>query len=365
MSIRRFTRLSGDAGPRGLLAAACVALLMCGCQTPSHNVPPPARWEQTRLEATLQAADEWIVAGHLERARQTLSSLGAYQDPRLTLTMAQLDVEEGDYAAALERLDSTAAAPPGTPAWPRLRGVALEGLGQWAEAARAYAQAYQLQRAAELLIAQVENLVLAGQRSEARALLDRERGHCPGEPALQVLAARLEARCADPEAAVAELEIARLAQPESDEIRRRLAEAYAAARRYGDASGIWRELAAAAADDAERRRYRTRLACCLLSAHKYDEARHVYRILVVMDPADDAAWLGRAAASLAADQPAEALEAALHLLHKDGSQVDARMIAALSYRRLGLPDDAVAILSNAPNGAESAESVEALLARWR
>ncbi|MCK4341507.1 MAG: tetratricopeptide repeat protein [Phycisphaerae bacterium] len=346
------------------LTVMLVLLLVSGCQTPGARTPAAMNWDQTRLTAALQAAEERIAVGKFEQTRLSLEKFAGLPDQRLRLTLARVDIEEGDYVAALERLEAEASGALQTPEYHRLRGVALEGLGRWPEAAEAYGKAYANKPAAHLLIARLEALALSGQIDEARALLARERGRFPGQASLQVLAARLHARAADPEAALTELQTAALAEPDSRDIRRRLAEAYTSAKRYGEACAFWRALVADSLGADERQSNRHRLAECLLLAGRIDEARLVYRVLVLTRPDDEAAQVGLAAASLAAGEPTEALPAAMKVLQQHDSHIDARLIAALCYNRLNQPERAIELLSASPSDDDTHGFAQKLLEHW-
>lgn len=88
-----------------LVGVALLTLVATGCQTPRSAAHDPALWDQARLCATLQLADEHMAAGRFERAREDLAPFQDLPDARLSLTLARVDVEQGEYAAALRRLD--------------------------------------------------------------------------------------------------------------------------------------------------------------------------------------------------------------------------------------------------------------------
>lgn len=286
---------------------------------------PAAAWDQTRLSAMLQLADEQISRGKFDQARQTLAMFHQSADPRLPIALARVDVEEGRYAAALERLDQVVQEARSGPTYPRLRGVALEGLGRWADAAAAYEAAYRAEPALELLLAWLDVLVLDERADEARAVLAAERSRFPGQPVLQVLAARLWQRDGSLAAAAEELTTAELAEPGSAEIRRRLAETY-------------------------------------MAAGQYEEARVTWRALLGIRHDDDEARLGLAAASLAAGEPAEALDVILPVIERNPALAEARALAALSYRRLGQPREAAELLQGIRGTGETARLARELLA---
>jgi len=305
-------------------------------------------------------ADQQIAAGKFDRARQTLAPLERIRDPRLGLVLARMDLEEGRYASALARLDAiepgfaTSTSAHASPAdredspaatYHRLRGVALEGLGSWSGAAAEYQAAYRVDPTAELLVAAVENLILDEQVEVAAALLERERKNFPGQPGLSLLAAELHGRRGNWELAIRELETAQLVQPESDQIRRRLADAYLAAGWYQQAAPLWRQVIENSRGEHERFTARRRLATCLLLAGQFDQARELYDALLRSRTDDAVASLGYAVANLAAGQFPEALQATLGLLDRHEDNPDARMIAGICYYRLNQPERAVQMLS--------------------
>jgi predicted Zn-dependent protease len=303
-------------------------VVLTACEAPQPLRKPAAVWNQTRLSAMLQLADEQISAGKFDRARQTLTAFHESSDPRLVVALARVDVEEGRYEAALSRLDGATPEARSGATYHRLRGVALEGSGRWADAAVAYEVAYRAEPTMELLLAWLDALVLDGRVDVARGMLEGERGRFPGQPVLQVLSARLCQQEGSLEAAVHELTAAKLAEPDSTEIRRRLAETSTVAGQYAAALPLW-------------------------------------RALVRDNPDDESARLGLAAASLGAGKPAEALEAALQVLARHNDHAEARLLAALSCRHLGRPGDAAAFLSDLRTDDQTARLARELLACWQ
>ncbi|MBU0616747.1 MAG: tetratricopeptide repeat protein [Planctomycetes bacterium] len=350
----------------GCLAAL---LIVAGCTTPRDTAVTPTRWDQTRLCASLQLAEEHLAAGKFERARGVLAPFEGLADPRLQLTRARMDVEEGQYEAALRRLDSVARVAPASRrceggTYHRLRGIALEGLGRWGEAAKEYEQSFRLDPSVDVFAAWLDALVLDGEPTTAASILERERHRFPGQLAVHLLAARLSERIGDNEAAIAELATAALAEPGSLEVRRRLAELYTAAGRYSEAITSWQQLVGESHSADERRQLQRRLARCLMSAERFEEARRVFRALAVTEPDDLAAQLGLSVACLMVGDPGESLAAALKVLRAEGNNADARLLAALSYRRLGQRARAVELLSDVRGYADPDGRVRELRARW-
>ena len=347
---------------RWVVGTTVLALLgLGGCEAPRKAHGPSPAWDQTRLSAMLQLADEQIGSGKFVQARETLGMFHDASDVRLVCALTRVDVEEGNYEAALRRLDALPPEAGAATASQRLRGVALEGLGRWPAAAVAYQSAYTAEPAVELLVAWVDALILSGQSSFARDVLELERGRFPGQPAIQVLAAELYQRDGDHAEAIRELTTAGLAEPRSPEIRRRLAEAYTAAGRWSDAIELWRALLADSPAAGEEYALRSRLAACLTRAGAAVEAREMYAVLAAAKPEDDAVATGMAAASLLAGEPAKALDAALTVLQRHPENVDARLLAALSYRRLHQPAKAEALLSDTRGSGDAVELAQKLL----
>jgi len=347
-----------------VLACSGMLLAISGCATSRDTSAKPTRWDETRLCANLQLANQHIAAGKFERARGVLAAFEDFPDSRLRLTEAQMDVEEGQYEAALQRLCGVAASGKTGATYHRLRGVAFEGLGHWGWAAAEYEQAYELEPTVQLLTAWVDTLVLEGQTTTARSVLERERYRFFGQAAIHMLAARLSERIGDNQAAIAELTTAALAEPESIDIRRRLAELYTKTGRYDEAITSWQQLVTESRDADERDRLRRRLAWCLVSADRFDEARGILQALVVTRPDDLTTQLRLSAVCLMADEPAEALAAALKVLRAERNNADARLLAALSYRRLGQPTRAAELLSDVQPDQDIDGLVRQLRARW-
>jgi tetratricopeptide (TPR) repeat protein len=355
-----------------LLATA----LAGGCASSPPGGAERRRWDRTRMEVALQLADEHIATGKLGRARALLADFspgtesGQYDNDgwRLQLARARIDVEDGNYADALQRLemDGMDVSPlrARSAQFHHLRGVAYEGLGRRTEAVNAYQHAYAREPTAERLVAWMDMLVLDGQAQEAGRILQRERRAFPGNVGLHAAAARLYTRLGDAQAAADELRAALLLEPESAGLRQDLARACMAGGDYSAAISAWRELAASTRDEEKRQRFRQRLASCLLAAGQYAEAARTYRTMVSVRSDDVEAQAGLALATLADGRPAEALQAARRALRLDPEHVEARLIAALSHARLGQSGKAVEALSQLPDAERDQPLVREMHARW-
>ena len=350
------------------VAAGFAWLLIAGCETAPRSAAGPERLNETRLAAALQLNEERLAGGKFAEVRRDLARFEGCDDPRLALLLTRIDLEEGDYAGALARLDSCADQAADLPAYARLRGTGLEGLGRWDEAAAAYQQAWQLAPTAETLSAWVDVLVLAQRPAEARDVLARGQAVCPGEAHLHVAAARLEEAAGDMNALVRNLEAAALAAPDALDVRGRLASAYAIAGRPADAARVWRELVAGAPDRATRTRYQRRYAAALAASGQLDEARTAYGALAAMLPDNDPVALALGVVCLASGHAREALDAVQGVLARHPEHVEARVLAALCHRRLDDTSTAVRLLSDlqvAERDDPSQDTVRRLLARWQ
>lgn len=304
-----------------------------GCAGNS-GVAKPKHWDQTRRDATLQLARENMAAGKFDRARGVLASLANSPDPRIQMTLARCDIEEGRYEEALRRLDASDA-PRDDARVHWLRGIAWEGLGQWNEAEAAYKTAFILTPSAQIFVAWMDVLVLGGREAEAAEIVSRERKRFPGEPVILLLAARLAEREGRFAAASHELKTALLAEPESTAVRRKLAGLLTRAQRYDEAAAEWLRLIENCDDADVRHAYRRQLASCLLAAGRFEEARRIYQVILAATPEDTASQLGYATACLRTDEPREALDYASRILHNDPRNETARSLAALCHERLG------------------------------
>ena len=315
-------------------ALGLLALITANGCTANHGGLKPKHWDQTRRDATLQLAQENIAAGQFDRARGALASFAETPDPEIRAALARCDVEEGRYDDALRRLDGIE--PEADNArlhW--LRGVALEGLGHWNEAAAAYGQTFSLEPGAAILVAWLDALVLDGRDAEAAEILARERTRFPGEPVILLLAARLADSRGEFTTAIDELKTTLLAEPDSATIRRKLAVTLMRAGRYDEAVNEWQRLIDLSDRPEARHALRRQMASCLLAAGRSDEARQVYQVLIAAKSDDAAARLGYATACLKANQPRAALENALQLVRDDPRNELARALAGLCYERLG------------------------------
>ena len=346
-------------------AVFCCGLAVIGCAATDASRSQPRLWNQTRAQVALQLADEHMREGDFERARSLLAAHGTSSDARLQLALAQVDLEEGRYAAALRRVDDTPPEDHEAGRCDNVRAVAYEGLGRWDEAAATYERAYQHEPTTARLVAWLDTLVLAGRADEARAVLDAQRSRFPGEPEIQALAIRLYQHTGDTAAAIDELQAALVHTPESAVMRGQLADAYMRAGRHREAAALWRELAASAQGGQQRGRMRHKLAICLLADDEFEDAVRTYRILTLTDPDDVRAHLGLAAATLASGAPVEAIAAAQRALRLDPGAGDARLALACAYAQSGQRGKAVEVLEARAKGAEADPLVRELLARWR
>ena len=341
-----------------------VALFSCAASN-SHAPETPTLWDQTRMQVALQFADGHIATGKFDRAR---AMLAAYEDSdhgRLQLTLARIDLEEGQYAAADQRLEGIPVEQRDSLAYYEATAVACEGLGRWREAALAYERTYQCEPTAARLVAWLDALVLDERAAEARETLKVERARFPGQPAVQDLAARLYTHLGDANASIRELTSTLLQDPQSIVLRQRLANAYMSAGRHAEAIPLWRELAAAVQNVRQRRSFDEKLAICLLAVGDYAEAARVYRVMTLIRSDDLPAYVGLATATLAAGLPAEAVAAAQHAVHLNPHHADARLALACGYAALAQYGKAVEVLSDLPAGTAADALVRKLMAHWR
>lgn len=352
---------------RGMLVPVAVWFVfgLVGCAAPNSQVAERGLWDQTRVQVALQLADEHAKGGRFEQARALLVAHAASDDVQLQLALVQIDLEEGRYAAALDRLAAIPVERRATARYYEAHAVACEGLGRWNEAADTYERAYRCEPDPARLIARLDTLVLADRAAEARQCLEGERARFPGQPAVQAAAARLYSHLGDCDAAIDELEAALLHDPQSCALRHQLAGAYMAAGRYADSIPIWRELVTAARDSQQRRGCRAQLAACLLGAGEYDEAVQLGRVMTLTDPDDTAAYVAWATAALAAGRPAEAVEAAQHALRLDPANADARLALGCAYARWGQYGQARQVLATSPPAVAADTLVRELLLRWQ
>jgi len=294
-----------------------VALLLPGCAATATAQRRPAHWQQMRLDAALQLAEENARTGRFDRARALLASYTDRTDARVPLALARFDLEEGRYDAALRRLEAArGGTTPDKPEWYRLRAIACEGLGRWAEAAQAYEQAYSLQPDLQMLLGWVEMLARDGRIGEARRVLDEYRRTFPGTPALHATAARLALEADDIEDAISELRLASLLEPDVPHWRLMLAETYLRAGRYRAAIDTAQRLL----DENDDAPTRTRAAHCVgMALLALGDAQGAYTQFRAADrnAPDPATRLGLALAALGCGRVAEARRLAAELATLD------------------------------------------------
>ena len=177
---------------RLILTCAAVAVSVIGCAATNSEVSSKAnpRWAGAQRDVHLQLSNEHLTAGNLDRARAALAAYEQSGDNRVQLALTRLDIEQGDYAGALERLDFVAGPEAVSAPFFHLRGVAYEGLNQSALAAGAFAQSYAIAPKLATLVAWIEGLAMAGHSDEAERTLAAERSRFPGDSELAFLARR-------------------------------------------------------------------------------------------------------------------------------------------------------------------------------
>ena len=113
-------------------ASAVVAMSVVGCAPMNSGISRNAntRWADAQLDVHLRLSQEHLNTGDLKRARAALAAYEHSGDNRVQLALTRLDVEQGEYIAALERLDFVAGPEAVSAPFFHLRGVAYEGLNQ-------------------------------------------------------------------------------------------------------------------------------------------------------------------------------------------------------------------------------------------
>ena len=348
-----------------ILGISVLSATLGGCHTAQPARPTAELWSQTRTAAAMQLADDHVNEGRFDRARTLLASHQDANDCRMQMMLVRIDLEQGSYLAASQRLDAIVESCSGSAEFADARGLAFEGLGRWSDAAGAYQLAYAAEANVSRLVAWLDALVSSDEVERARSVLDAERWRFPGETMLHETAARLCLHAGDPEAAVNELATALLANMEDVRLRTRLAEAYMAAGQHTKAIPLWSALIRELEATTARRQARLRLAVCQVEAGEYHDAAHTYRVLTLTDTDDVAALVGLAATTLADHRPAETVEAAQRALRLRPEDRDARLALACGYARLRQPGKAIDTLAISDVDAIDDPLVRELLTRWR
>ncbi len=337
-----------------LVVALCV---LAGCAT-TDPAAKKTDWNQTRLQVALQLAEEETRNGNFERARSLLAAHEVEDDELLQLMLARIDLEQGQYHDAAQRLENLPPTQRQSLSYYDTRGVAYEGLGRWADAATSYEWAYTNRPNAARLVAWVDTLVLAGESAQACEVLESERTNFPGDLNVQAAAVRLYEHLNEPTAMIGELEPVVLAGDGTREERHELAAAYLQAGRHGDALPLWRALSETETDGARRDAFRSNWATCLLATGAYEEAADLYRAMTVAKPDKAGAFLGLATAALLAEQPEAALTAARRAVALTPGNADAQLALACAQRAVAAAGRHVLV---APDEAPTGSVVHDLL----
>lgn len=341
---------------------AALAVTLVGCES-QYKVQQPDLWKQTQAEVALQRADEQVSAGRFAEARASLASYATPANHNIRLARARIDLEEGRYAAAADRLERVPDAER-TAAHHEALGVAHQGQGAWPAAVESFGRAYSADPTAERLVAWVDSLVLAGDANRARDVLERERSRFPGSATIARAAARLATCESRPADAVRELRAALLHDPNDAHLRERLAEALVAVGKHGDAADAWKTLMEMAKTSEKRDRYRMKYARCLLLDGDHTNALEHFRVATHLAPDDLNAWIGLATAALAGGHVPEGVAAARRALEIDPRSDAATLALACGHARRAEYRQAADILQRANLTEVDDARVREILARW-
>ncbi len=188
---------------RGLvIVPALLALGLCGCTggilDKQFSAKPKAeareRWNAMRGRVKLQLAEQHLAAGRLDEAEKTLNEALALDgaQPESLLLAARLRLEQGRLAEARSAIVSAAAQTERNPEIEYWSGIVAERYGDLAQALGHYTRAVSINpNEVVYLTALAETLVSLDRAAEALAFIEGRVADFDDDPAVRLLAARI------------------------------------------------------------------------------------------------------------------------------------------------------------------------------
>ena len=309
-----------------LVTLLCLAIL-AGC-TNERRLESYKRWYGARAKMLYGVALEHLKVGQLDKARNKAQE-ALTLDPDFApgaLLLAKVEIEQGQYARAAERLDRLRKEVPDNAEVVYLYGVAQEKEGNLEIALDSYRQSHALDTE------NLEGVTAAGEVLVAMDRLDQAEEYVSGylreaenDPALYELAGRIALMLDDYEQAVARFRRARDSDYDNPFYQEWLGRAQYMAGEYSEALITLKELVLRPEYDPPVWVHKTR-GDCHMALGQYAQARDAYVSARQCQPDNAETWSDIAKAALALRDAPRAIMAAREALRIDPRCENAPMI---------------------------------------
>jgi tetratricopeptide (TPR) repeat protein len=339
--------------------------LLAGCAANERRLESYKRWYSARAKMLYGVALEHLKVGQLDKARNKAQE-ALTLDPDFApgrLLMAKVEIEQGQYGRAAERLEQLRKDWPDSAEVVYLFGVAQEKEGKLEGALESYRQAQALD---------TENLGGVTAAGEVLVALDRideaekyVAGYLPeadNEPALYELSGRIAVMRGDYATAVARFQRARDADYENPFYQEWLGRAEYLAGQHTEAIATLKELVLCRDYEPPAWIHKTR-GDCHMALKQYAQARDAYVAARQKKPESPEAWADIAKAALALQDAPRAILSAREALRLDAGCEEAALILGYALLVDGQTRDAISALDAAVRAHPRNGTLRCLLGR--
>lgn len=323
------------------------------------------RWYETRAQLLYGLAEDQYKAGELLKARSTANEvLGLDSQHRQgRLLLAKINIEEGEYPAAVDLLSRLESENPKSAEVLYLLGVAQENRGLFQDALVSYRRAQELDPSdLAPIIAATEVLAAQGDLKQAQAYVESYISLAGNNARMYELAGRLAMMLNDPGKAAGYYQQACDLNSANRQSAEMLGEALFMDRQYERAAQALAPLTAAP-DYSAPAWVHTMLGDCYMAMDRARQAREAYAQATELSPSDPGAWCNLAKAALAAEDMPRAIVAARQALRLDGNCQDASVLLGYAMLRDGDVDRARAVLADAAGRHPASAELRCVLGR--
>jgi tetratricopeptide (TPR) repeat protein len=348
--------------------AAVVLGVASGCDQTTFSekkVEAQKRWFNTRSRVLCRIAQNRLSSGQLdsaaEAARQAIVLQPDCRDAKLLLV--RVDIEQGRYAVAIERLKAIQKGERPSSELAYLLGVAHEKKRELEEALAEYRRAYALDESnLPAIKAAAEVLVAMGDVRRAQLHVDSYLPKAGEDPGMYELAGRLTMMCQEYDRAVAHYQRARDLDPENLRYMEVLARAQHAAGRYAEVADTLGELLG-------RKQYEAGAWVHMMLGDSYlargepHRAFDTYFTASEKAPDQPAVWSALARSALAMGDTSRTVLAANRALRLEPDQLEATLLLGYALLREKQVDQAIGMLTKATETHPQSPMVRCLLGR--
>ncbi len=289
-------------------AAIAVTLIVCavyaGCESPSqHKKAARQRWDKTTAQIKLTLAQQQVDEGDYDRAAETVQQCLS-TDPNNSaarLLYGKLLLADGRRNEAIWQLSLALALDEKLhQSWYWL-GVAAEENRDYKKAYKHYRKALLLDAAnVDYILAVADVQVALNNHSQALKLLTDKMEALPRDVSLKVAAADLMSRMGKNDQAVELYKQAMLLRSDNSQIAESLGYCYVFSGKWSEAANIFHKLTARCKDEQKKNLYLQVMALCSMNSSQYGRAVNCYSRLSVKQRDDAEIWLRMGQAALGA-----------------------------------------------------------------